>query len=161
MAKVEGLYARGTSAGLLQNPLGIPHDSASRSATQLLPLGFRAIDEAGNEYTYVKAGAAINANDAVKLNGSALGYDDVQVTTNDDEVLFGVATAAFTIAHYGFVQTRGVVTCKVIVATAAGSALVPGATDGTLKLAVAASLPGKGAIALVTGVAAGSAIHLF
>jgi len=140
--------------------IAVVGNDLTRSTTALNPLGVRAFDENGNEYTYVKAGAAIAAKDAVKIAGSALGYDDVRPTAADDEVLFGVATAAFDSAAYGFVQTRGRVTCKVIVATAAASSLVPGATAGTLKLSVTASLNSKPATALVTGVAAGSAILL-
>ena len=160
-ARIRSAFYLDTPVGAVVSPTGFPGvDSTSRHATEVMPLGTLGYDEDGNEYRFVKAGAAIAANDAVKLNGSALGYDDVRVTTNDDEVLFGVATAAFDSGAYGFVLTRGVVVCKVIVATAAGSSLVPGATDGTLKLAVTASLNSKAAVALVTGVAEGSAIAI-
>jgi len=131
-----------------------------RSTTQKAPLGSKIWDENGNEYTYIKAGAAIAQNDAVKMNGSALGYDDVRSTAAAGTVVFGVATYAFNNAEYGFVCTRGVVTCKVVVATAAGSPLVTNGTSGTLALADATAITYRPIVALVTGVAAGSAVHL-
>jgi hypothetical protein len=73
-----------------------------------------------------------------------------------------VADAAFDANDYGFIQCKGVVPlCKVVNATAAGSTLVTSATAGTLALSVAADLAGAAAaVALVTGVAAGSPIAL-
>jgi len=63
---------------------------------------------------------------------------------------------------FAWIQVRGDVLCKVIVATATGSILASGATDGTLKLAVVTDLaPAKGIVALETGVAAGSLVKLF
>lgn len=141
--------------------MGVPGDSTRRTTTQELPLGTIAYGP-GTEWVYVKAGAAVAQYDAVKFNGSALGFDDVRPVTNVNEYVLGVADAAFDSAAYGFVQTKGVATCKVITATAAGSVLVADATDGTLKLATEAeSLAGnRGIVALVTGVAAGSGVYL-
>jgi hypothetical protein len=141
---------------------GFPGDTTRRSTTAEFPLGARALTPEGSEYVYVQAGAAIAQYDAVKLNGSAAGFDDVRPVTNANEFVLGVADAAFAADEYGFIQTRGVATCKVVASTAAGSPLVADATDGTLKLATEAeSLAGnRGIVALVTGVAAGSAVYL-
>lgn len=134
-------------------------DTDTRSATAKHPIGSIAYDAAGNKYRYVKAGAAIAATDAVKCNGSALGFDDVRKTAAAGDVCIGSATAAFALADFGFIQVEGIATVKVIVATAAGSPLVTTATAGTLGLAAATDLAGqKAAAALVTGVAAGSAV---
>lgn len=131
-----------------------------RSTTALHVLGTRRLDTAGNEYTYVKAGATIAQYDACKFNGSAAGYDDVRPTSAAEQVVIGAAQAAFASAEYGWLLTRGIGTVKVVVATAAGSALVPNATAGTLALAVAAGVSFTSVVALVTGVAAGSAVAI-
>jgi hypothetical protein len=126
-----------------------------------VPIGTRAYGQAGGEFLYIKAGASISANDAVIFSGSALGYDAVITSSAVDQFVIGVAEAAFASGDYGFVKTKGVVTCKVTVATAAGSMLVSDAVAGTMKLATATSFSsGRGAVALVTGVAAGSGIYL-
>lgn len=137
-------------------------DPTFRSTTQKAPLGSRAWDQDGKEYVYVKAGAVIALNDAVMFQNSAAGFDDVRTISAAAQVTcVGVATAAFASLEFGYVQTRGVCTCKVVVATAAGSALVSGTTTaGTLEISVAGSLQSGRAVALVTGVAAGSAICL-
>ena len=141
---------------------GTPGDSTRRTTTAELPVGTRVHGIGGSVWVYVKAGAAIAQYDACKCNGSAAGYDDVRPTAAISELAIGVADAAFSSGDYGFIQVEGVCTCKVVAATAAGSLLVTSATAGTLKLATEAeSLAGaRGAAALVTGVAAGSAIIL-
>lgn len=143
-------------------PVGSPVSDTDRSLTQLAPLGSRYFDALGNEYRYCKAQAAIAAKEAVCFNGSALGYDAVRKVTDVNEYVVGVANAAFAVNEYGLIQTHGVTECKVIVGTAAGSCLVSDATDGTLKLATEAESLGanRGAVALITGVAAGSTIFL-
>jgi hypothetical protein len=135
-------------------------DATTRSATAQAPLGSRAEDAKGNQYVYVKAGAAIDANEAVMFQGSALGYDDVRKTSGLHKPVLGVATAAFASGAFGYVQTHGVVVCKVIVGTAAGSALVASGTAGTLKIGAATDETYRPAVALVTGVAAGSEVAL-
>jgi hypothetical protein len=133
--------------------------SAKRSTVAEESLGTKAYTDDGNEYTYCKAGAAIALNDACVLAGSALGWDDVRPSSAAEQVAVGVADTAFASADFGWLLTRGRVTCKVVVATAAASSLSTNATAGTLKLAVTGDLaPGLG-VALVTGVAAGSAIY--
>lgn len=134
----------------------------NRSTTAKATLGARVFDSSGNEYVYVKAGAAIALNDACRFAGSTLGFDDIRPTSAAQQTVFGVATTAFASGEYGFLLVRGVATCKVIVATAAGSALVSGATAGTLALSVVGTdFANRPAVALVTGVAAGSAIALW
>lgn len=137
-------------------------DSVTRwLAAPPFPLGTTAKDAAGNTYTLVKAGAAIAANDPCVFQGSALGYDDVRPASAAQQLVIGVATAAIASGSWGFILTRGVVTCKVVVATAAGSLLVTGAVAAQLELADATDFAGaRPAVALVTGVAAGSAIYL-
>lgn len=134
--------------------------STSRTTVQSAShaLGSRFYDKDGNEYVYVKAGATIAAKDAVRFAGSVLGYDDIRPTSADNQQVLGAATAAFASAEFGCVLTRGICDVKVIVATAAGSALNSGGTAGTLKLAVAADVSNVRAVALVTGVAAGSGV---
>lgn len=140
--------------------MGTPGDSTRRTTSQELPLGTIAYGP-GTEWVYIKAGASIAAYDGVRFQGSASGYDDVRPTSATDQGVIGVADAAFASGEYGFVQTRGVATAKVVNATAAGSILHSGATAGTLELAVAASdLHNKAIVALVTGVATGSAVCL-
>jgi hypothetical protein len=133
---------------------------ASRSTVAKAPLGSKAYDEKGNEFIYVKAGAAIDANEAVMFSGSALGFDDVRKTSGLHKPVLGVATAAFASGAFGYIQSKGVVTCKVIVSTAAGSSLVASGTAGTLKIGEATDLAYRPAVALVTGVAEGSAVAL-
>lgn len=132
-----------------------------RSTTATYALGTKAVDTAGNEYTYVKAGATIAQFDPLKFNGSALGYDDIRPTSAAQQLVVGAATAAFASAEFGFIITKGFATVKTVVATAAGSLLVTGAVANQLELADATDFAGgRGVVALVTGVAAGSAVYL-
>lgn len=131
------------------------------STSQQNPLGMRVMDDNGNEYTYVKAGAAIAQYDAVRFAGSAAGFDDVRPTAAANQLPLGAAQVAIASGSYGWVLTRGVATVKVVAATAAGSTLVSNGTAGTLALSDATALSYRPAIALVTGVAAGSAVALF
>lgn len=135
-----------------------PGTDTRRSTTAEAPLGLRVSGPNGEEFTYVKAGAAIAQYDAVRFNGSATGWDDVRPTSAAGQVVIGAATAAFSSGDYGFIQTRGAATVKVAVGTTAGVALVPNATAGTLAVAQATDTTFSNAIALVTGVAAGSAV---
>jgi hypothetical protein len=135
-----------------------PGDDTTRSTTALTSVGSLADDENGNVYRYVKAGAAIAANDAVRFQGSAAGWDDIRPTSAVSQVVVGVATAAFDSAAYGFILVEGVATTKVTAATAAGSQLGSSATAGTLELLDGSDIAYRPAVALVTGVAAGSAV---
>jgi hypothetical protein len=139
-----------------------PVNSTERSATAQLPLGTKAYDKNGYEYTYVKAGADIAAADAVRFAGSVLGFDDVRPTSAANQYVLGAADGtAFTTGQFGFVKTKGVAVVKTVVSTAAGSLVIPNATAGTLALATTSQIPGQRPIvALVTGVAAGSEVYL-
>lgn len=130
------------------------------STTRKFRLGTVKRDVAGTEYTYVKAGAAIAQYDAVRLAGSAAGFDDCRPTSAAGQIVFGAAQVAIASGSYGWVATRGKCTAKVVAATAAGSPLVTNATAGTLALADATAIANRPAMALVTGVAAGSGIVL-
>lgn len=131
-------------------PVGMPFGPDERTTTQQLPLGTKAFDSAGNEYTYVKAGAAIANMEAVTFNGSAAGFDDVRKTSAVNQLLVGVATAAFSANDYGFILTRGIVKCLAVDATAVGSLVVPSATAGVVKLATEAeSLAGSRSASLL------------
>ena len=127
-----------------------------------IPLGTKARSANGNEYTFVKAGAAIAAADACRFGGSATGFDDIRPTSAAAQYVIGAADGtAFASGDFGFLMTRGVSTVKVVNATAAGSVLVTNGTAGTLALATASELAGsRDAVALVTGVTAGSAVYL-
>jgi hypothetical protein len=147
----------------LTGPMGVfPVTSTDRSTTIKLPLGTKAFDASGNEYTYVLAGAAIAAYDALRFNDNAAGWGDIRPTSAAGQYVCGAAAGtAFDSATYGFILTRGVATVKVVNATAVGSVLVTNGTAGTLALATAAELAGsRGATALVAGVTAGSAVYL-
>lgn len=84
---------------------GIRANSTDRSQTAWTYLvGTRAKDATGNEYTLVKAGAAISANDAVRFNA---GLSDVRKTSAPNQVIEGIADAAFASGDYGWLLTRG------------------------------------------------------
>lgn len=136
------------------------YDPKTNTPKQVHPIGTLAYDQFGNEYRYIKAGAAIAQFNAVKASG-ATGFSSVIPTAAAGDVVLGVATAAFLSGEFGFILSRGQVTCMVVNATAAGSPLVTGATAGTLALATATDLAGqRPAMALVTGVSTGSLIYL-
>jgi len=138
-------------ARLLGPYAGFPGDTTRRTTTQELPLGTRAIGEAGTEYAYVQANGAIIAGSGVKLALSGTAPYDVVYTTDIADQLFGVADVAFADNEYGWVCTRGVTTCRLTDATAAGSRLVPSAADGVLALAAATDLAGaKQAVSLTS-----------
>lgn len=83
------------------------------------PLGFRAVDDEGNEYTYVKAGGAINAAFPAKI---AAGY--VATASGNAGFVFGIAVATLALDEYGWLQTKGVfANANVAAATASGAAL--------------------------------------
>jgi hypothetical protein len=130
-----------------------------RARSRTLSVGTTAFDsKTGYRYVYITAGAAIAQYDACRVVAD---LSDVRPTSAVNQPVLGVAQAAIASGASGWIQTHGKMTCKVVVATAAGSPLVTNATAGTLALADATGFaaPGRG-IALVTGVAAGSAIWL-
>lgn len=132
---------------------------ATRNGAKTPTVGTICYDSAtGARSVWVTAGAAIAQYDACRIvNGLA----DVRPTSAANQPYMGVAQAAIANGASGWVQIDGKMTCKVVVATAAGSPLMTNATAGTLALADATGFgsPGK-AIASVTGVAAGSEIFI-
>ena len=121
-------------------------------------IGTVAFDSStGIHYLYVKAGAAITANQAVRANTD---LTDVRPTNAVSQVVLGVAIADIASGASGWIQIDGQATVKVVAATAAGSPLVSTATAGTLGLADATAFGGVAGVALATGVAAGSAVYL-
>lgn len=145
--------------GNISFPAGIAggspiEDSTRRSTTTLYPLGTLARDAAGNEYTYVKAGAAIAVNEPVRLNA---GLGDVRATSAAQQAVLGVADAAFANADNGFILSRGSVTCKVVGGTAINSLLVTGAVAATLELADATDFAGARSIVQQSAEAGGLA----
>ena len=140
---------------------GFPGDSTRRTTTQELPLGTEVDGVGGSRWVYVKAGAAIAQYDACIFQGSALGFDDVRPCGAVTNLILGVADAAFDSGAYGFIQTKGVAKCKVKASDTAGLPL-GGYTDAGTLTTVAETVPAglKPIVALVTGVAAGSAVYL-
>lgn len=131
----------------------------TRGGNKPITVGTIAYDSVtGYRFVYVTAGAAIAQYDACRI---VSGLTDVRPTSAVNQPYIGVAQAAISSAANGWVQISGKMTCKVVVATAAGSPLVTNGTAGTLALADATGFacPGK-AIASVTGVAAGSEIWI-
>lgn len=126
-----GLFPGGIAGGYGED------EHSRRGQTLWLPVGTRAYDVAGNEYTMVKAGATIALNDACRLNAGLL---DVRPTSADNQQVVGIANTAFTSGDYGWLLTRGTAVVKMIAATAINVPLASGGTAGTLKLNVAADI---------------------
>lgn len=124
----------------------IPVNTDHRSTTPVLNPGVRAVDNEGKEYTYVLAGADIDAMEAV-VQGSAA--HAVVPSSAAQQGVIGVATADFASGEYGFIQTRGYVQALVVDATAAGSLLATGTNAGTLELAEATDLTARPAVVVV------------
>jgi hypothetical protein len=128
-----------------------------RSTVQEAQLGSKAFDALGNEYTYVRAGATIAVNDAVRLNAD---YGDVRSTSATQQGVLGAATAAFAANDYGYILSRGRAVTKVQAGTAANALLASQATAGTLLTGAATDVVTRGAVA-VTAEAAGLATVLY
>lgn len=139
-----------------------PQELTEVSTTALNQVGEIVDSPDGTKsYMYVQANGVIAVKDAVKLDSAVNDGVSVLVSTNDDEAILGVALVAMVLDDFAWILVRGVVLCKVIAATATGSILAAGNTDGTLKLAAAADVPAsKNIVALETGVAAGSLVRL-
>lgn len=145
----------------MSSSVGIYGALTDTHTTEVNTLGMRFRKGNGDEYVFVKAGAAIAQYDAVRFSGSASGYDDVRPTSAINQVVLGAAQVAIASGSYGWILEHGVGTAKVVAATAAGSSLGSTATAGTLGLVDATVFGNVGkAVALVTGVAAGSAVRL-
>lgn len=97
----------------------------------------------GAEYRYVKAGAAIAAGDAVKVDNSGTDADKpgtVIPTSGVTDIVEGIAHVAIASGSYGFITTKGrVYAAKVTDGGAEGDALGASATAGTLVSITASS----------------------
>ena len=120
-------------------------DSATRSATTLYPLGTLARDANGNEYIYVKAGAAIPINAAVQPNADLA---DCRQTSAANQAVLGVADAAFANGDNGFILSKGTTNVLTGGAIAAG-ALLGSAAAGAMAAADATTVATRGAVVLV------------
>jgi hypothetical protein len=122
-----------------------------RSLTSWIALGTRAVDPTnGNQYVYVKAGAAIAQFDAVAFQGSALGYDDVRPVSAANQPVLGVAQAAFASAAFGWILVKGRGSVKTSGSVAANASLVSSATAGTLGVYAGTETALPGGVSLVS-----------
>lgn len=124
-------------------------DSEQRDTVQKEILGQFGLDKSGNQYRYVKAGAVIAVNSAVRFNGSALGFDDVRATSATQQTIIGVALTAFALNEFGWVLTRGVGSVLTSGALAAGVGLASSAVAGQLAASAAVDTNGMGGTVLV------------
>jgi hypothetical protein len=95
-------------------------------------LGDRHIDQTGNEYVYVQAGAGgITANFVATIDEA---YGAVMVSTSNDARgdLLGVAPVTIAASSYGWVQVKGVCNVQVAASCAANVRLNTTATAGQL-----------------------------
>jgi len=124
--------------------------------TQKFPLGFRRMEN-GKEYTYMKAGAAIAINEAVKLDTADTTGGTVKKTAAVADPIFGVAeSVALASGEYGWITTRGPVSVLILDAVAAEDLLGASATAGTLQAAAAGNVDHIRVMALEDGVVANS-----
>lgn len=106
-------------------------DVTTRSTTPLNAIGTRVPDTDGNIWRYIKAGASIAQYDALRFQGSALGWDDVRPTSAAAQPIIGVAQAAFSSGDYGFILEKGIGQMKTTGTVAANVQLVSNGTAGT------------------------------
>lgn len=106
-------------------------DVTTRSQTALNALGTVVHDTDGNKWRYIKAGASIAQYDALRYQGSALGWDDVRPTSAAAQPIIGIAQAAFASGDYGFVLVNGIGSMKTTGTVAANTQLVSNGTAGT------------------------------
>ena len=95
-------------------------------------LGDRHIDQLGNEYVFVQAGAGgITANFVATIDEA---YGAVMVSTSNDARgdLIGVAPATIAANSYGWVQVKGVCNVQVAASCAANVRLNTTATAGQI-----------------------------
>lgn len=118
------------------------------STTKKFRLGTLKKDVAGNEYRYIKAGAAITVNQMVKANGSAAGFDDVRAAGAGSNCV-GVAQVAIASGSYGWVLRNGVGSVVTAGSVAAGTVLTTGAS-GAAASAAATDLSNAYATVLVS-----------
>jgi hypothetical protein len=117
------------------------------STTKKFRLGTVKSDVSGNEFRYVKAGAAITANQMVKANGSALAFDDVRPASAGSGCL-GVAQVAIASGSYGWILKNGVGSVTTAGSVAVGTVLTTGAS-GAAAAAAATDLSNAYATVMV------------
>lgn len=121
--------------------------------TQKFPLGFRRVEN-GKEYTYMKAGAAIAINEAVKVSTADTTGGTVIKTAAVADPVFGVCeSVALASGEFGWITTRGPVSVKILDAAAAEDLLGASATAGTLQAAAAGNVDHIRVMALEDGAA--------
>jgi len=110
-------------------------DTVQQDASQLVPLGARAVQSNGNEWVYLRGTASVVA-------GSWVAFDENYATsrsTTNDVGPHAVAGTAHTANTYGWFQVRGVNTqAQVTQAVAADAALYLHAAAGMVDDADAA-----------------------
>lgn len=123
-------------------------------------LGTIAMADDGREFIYVKAGAVIALNDAVRLNATLA---DVRSASTTQQMIIGIATAAFASADFGFIYHRGGngATCKLTAATAVNSVLVSQAVAGTLVIGAATDFNQRPAVCSVAEAAGVGTVILY
>jgi hypothetical protein len=120
-------------------------------------VGMETTCDDGTRRKYVKAAAAIAANDALKINVATGPYFFTPTTAALDPVA-GVAAVAIASGSFGWVIVSGKATVKVAAAITAGAHLAATATAGTLDDVTAAAADaqaaaaGKGVVAIVDDV---------
>jgi len=119
--------------------------TAANDATDLNQVGSIMEDGSnGKSYRYVQAeDAALAANDVVEF-ANATGTEvtnDVSGGSSLGHQFAGVAVSTVTDAYYGWVQIKGLATCKVAANTAvvAGDRVVTGTADGCVSKYTASS----------------------
>ena len=120
--------------------------------------------EAGKILRYVKSGALIPRYEAVTVDETvstaALLGNQVLQTGTISEMLFGVADqATFANLSFGWVTVFGNATARVAAGTVPGAYLAASAATGVLS-GLGASNMQVGALALQSGLSAGSAVYI-
>jgi len=115
--------------------------------------------EGGAAYRYVLAGAAIAQYDAVMYSGTT-GYTVIPTTSTGNEVILGAAQVAIGNAYWGWILIYGKGLVKSDATHTAGVALTDGVGVGTVKAYAGTETSGPCALALATGVTAGSTVFM-
>lgn len=131
-------------AEVLQKLLGIK--LAQVDDTQKHALGIQVDGDDGCRYRYIRAGAAIAANDALTVD-AAEGHYDFHPTSAANQPITGIAVVAIADNKFGWVKTGGKATVKVAAAIVAGAHLVSTGTAGTLDDVAAAAADAQAAAA--------------
>jgi hypothetical protein len=116
-------------------------DTAAKHA-----LGIEVDCDDGTRRKYIRAGAAIAANDALKVDVAEGAYD-LDPTSAAAQPIAGVATHAIADNSFSWVIVRGKATVKVAATIVAGAHLVSTGTAGTLDDVAAAAADAQAAAA--------------